>query len=350
MCINVITLPQTMYLLTIFANIRLYILSNNEMKKIYFTLLGLSILLTTFAQSETDTSFKKYIEKIPNSNARFMMVPIPAGSFTIGSGANDANKQVDETPQKKIAISAFWMGAGEVTYDEYNLYFTDAQLSANNDVDAVTRPTTPYIDLSLGMGKEGGFPVSGLKQYNALMYCKWLYNRTGVFYRLPTEAEWEYACRAGATTIYPFGDSDEKLKDYAWYKKGSKDAYHKIGTKKPNAWGLYDMLGNVSEWVLDQYQEDYYSTLKDGDKDPVRVPDAKNPRLVRGGSYKDDAAELRCANRIPSELKWNARDPQMPKSKWWNADASFVGFRIVRPYQQPTKEEAEKFFNTYLQR
>ncbi len=318
------------------------------MKKIIAALIAISFIFTAIAQDTGDTSFKKYVQRIPNSNARFLMMPIPAGSFVMGSPATDPAKEADETPQKKVQISAFWMGASEVTFDEYNVFLTDANLSVTGDVDAITRPTTPYIDLTLGMGKEGGFPANSMKQYGALMYCKWLYDKTGIFYRLPTEAEWEYACRAGATTIYPFGNNEDDLKDYAWYKKNSKDAYRKVGTKKPNAWGLYDMLGNVSEWVLDQYQADYYATLADGVKDPVRLPDAKNPRTVKGGSYKDDAKELRSANRIQSDLLWNRRDPQLPKSKWWNADAPFVGFRVMRPLQQPTKEEAEKFFQIYL--
>lgn len=299
------------------------------------------------AQSSTDTSFKKYVQKIPGSDARFLMMPIPAGSFTMGSPANDPAKEADETPQHKVALGAFWMGATEVTYDEYSVFLRDAELKESN-VDAITRPTVPYIDLTLGMGKEGGFPANSMKQYAAIMYCKWLYKKTGIFYRLPTEAEWEYACRAGSTTIYPFADNEEQLKDYAWYKKGSKEAYHKVGQKKHNAWGLYDMLGNVSEWVLDEYQADYYSTLGKEVSNPVRLPEAKHPRIVRGGSYKDDAKELRSANRIESELLWNRRDPQIPKSKWWNADAPFVGFRVVRPLKQPSAQEAETFFKTYL--
>src|SRR5205085_477744 len=150
---------------------------------------------------------------------------------------------------------AFWMGVREVTYDEFLIYFNDASVSTNSEVDAVTRPTAQYIDLSWGMGKQGGFPVNSMSQHAALMYCRWLYQKTGVFYRLPTEAEWEYACRAGTSTTYYFGNDEKELDKYTWYKSNSNNKFQKVGQKLPNAWGLYDMLGNVCEWTLDHYDE-----------------------------------------------------------------------------------------------
>jgi formylglycine-generating enzyme required for sulfatase activity len=295
-----------------------------------------------------DTSFVKFEQLIPGSTVKFTMLPIPAGNFVRGSNAADKWKEADETPSHNVQIEAFWMGAHEVTFDEYNLFFSDAGVSQNTITDAVTRPSPPYIEMTLGMGKEGGFPANSMQQYGALMYCKWLYKQTGVFYRLPTEAEWEYAAKAGAATIFPFSNDAAKLDDYAWYSNNSENKYHKVGLKKPNAWGLYDMLGNVAEWTLDQYQPDYYSTLTNHATNPVRMPDAKHPRTVKGGSYQDAAKDLRPGNRTMSELVWNRRDPQIPKSRWWNADAPFIGFRIVRPVMQPTPEEIEKLFTTYL--
>ncbi len=306
------------------------------------------VMSESWSQSASDTSFKKYDQQIPGSTIKFTMVPIPGGSFMIGSPDSDKHKEADEQPQKNISISPFWIGAHEVTFDEFNLFFLDASLSQNIPTDAITRPSSPYIDMTLGMGKDGGFPANSMQQYGALMYCKWLYNKTGIFYRLPTEAEWEYACRAGATTIYPFGDNPGQLDQYAWYNNNSENRYHKVGQKKPNAWGLYDMLGNVAEWVLDQYATDYYSSLADPAADPIRLADSRHPRTVRGGSYNSEAKELRAANRQMSDPVWNRRDPQIPKSRWWNADAPFVGFRIVRPVKQPTAEEAEAFFQTWL--
>ena len=318
------------------------------MKRIIFFTISVTAFFSSLAQPLIDTSFKKYEQSIPGSSIKFSMIAIPAGTFAIGSSAKDKMKEEDEIPQHTVTLSPFWMGAYEVTFDEFNLFFNDISLSQNIPTDAVTRPSSPYIDMTLGMGKEGGFPANSMQQFGALMYCKWLYKKTGVFFRLPTEAEWEYACRAGTTTVYPFGDDGSKLDEYAWYAGNSENKYHKVGQKKPNAWGLYDMLGNVGEWVLDQYQADYYTTLTDKMVDPMRHPDAKHPRTVKGGAYNDEAKNLRSANRLMSDKVWNRRDPQIPKSKWWNADAPFVGFRIVKPVKQPTAEEAETFFQTYL--
>lgn len=311
------------------------------MQKIVLIAACIAIAASLYAQNQ---SFEKYEQAIPGSPVKFEMVPVKAGSFKMGS---KSSKQADELPEHEVSLSAFWMGAKEVTHDEFALYLNDETYAENSDVDAITRPSRPYIEMTLGMGKEGGFPANSMKQHGAIMYCKWLYEKTGIFYRLPTEAEWEYACRAGSSTTYPFGNDSTQLKDYAWYAANSGDRYQKTGTKKPNAWGLYDMLGNVQEWVLDQYSAEGYAQLK-GKTDPVNTPTSKHPLVVRGGDYNDHASALTSANREASDLIWNRRDPQIPKSKWWNADAPFVGFRLVRPVKQPTKEEAEKFFKTYL--
>lgn len=318
------------------------------LKKTLFSSLLVALAVLPALARQSDTSFRKYEQSIPGSDVRFAMVPVPAGSFQMGSAAGQAGAEPDEQPQHKVELAAFWMGAYEVTYDEFSIFLNDISLSQNIVTDAVTRPSSPYIDMTLGMGKAGGFPANSMQQYGAIMYCKWLYTKTGIFFRLPTEAEWEYACRAGSTTVYPFGDNAGALGDYAWFSKNSDNKYHKVGQKKPNAWGLYDMLGNVGEWVLDQYQSDYYASLSGTAVQPLREPSTRHPRTVRGGSYRDDAQALRSADRLMSDLVWNRRDPQIPKSRWWNADAPFVGFRIVRPVKQPTAEEADTFFKTFL--
>jgi formylglycine-generating enzyme required for sulfatase activity len=273
------------------------------------------------------------------------MVPVPAGTFNWGSPLAEKGRQPDEGPHQQVNISAFWMGAREVTFDEYDVY-ADAEKDKTPIPDGMTRPSPPYIDLTLGMGKQGGYPANSMSQYGALMYCRWLYAKTGIFYRLPTEAEWEYACRAGTTTAYPFGNDTASLKKYGWYASNSGGRYHKVGELQPNAWGLYDMLGNVAEWTLDQYDESYL--VQAPATDPWRQPTARTPRSIKGGNYQDDAAHLRSATRLKSDPIWNRRDPQIPKSKWWNADAPFIGFRIVRPLKQPTKEEADQFFADVL--
>ena len=266
----------------------------------------------------------------------------------MGSPENENGREADEGPQKRFTVSPFWMGAFEVTHDEFDIFFKDANTSQNSNVDAITRPSPQYVDLSWDMGRDGGYPVNSMQQRTAVMYCKWLYNKTGIFYRLPTEAEWEYACRAGSSSKYFFGDNENDLVKYAWYNKNSNAAYHKVGQLKPNAFGLYDMLGNVAEWVMDQYDEVYFTKMKDVNVDPELKPIARHPRLLKGGSYSDNATELRCANRTKWLPEWNRRDPQIPKSKWWLTDAPFAGFRLARPLKQPSADEIEKFFTLYL--
>jgi formylglycine-generating enzyme required for sulfatase activity len=268
------------------------------------------------------------------------MVAIPAGKFQIGSKNPMADN--DEAPQKEIELTSFWMSEHEVTFAEWDQYFKDDALPQSKTIDGVTRATPQYIDLTWGMGRAAEQPTNSMSQQAAVMYCKWLYSKTGSFYRLPTEAEWEYACKAGSTTAPDL----KALAEVAWSKENSGTKFHAVKTKKPNAWGLYDMLGNLSEWTIDQYSAAYYQTIPA--KDPITTPGSKYPRTVRGGSYLDDATQLRCSNRIPSDSKWNLRDPQIPKSRWWLTDGMFVGIRLVRPSKQPSRDEIEAFYALYL--
>ena len=272
------------------------------------------------------------------------MVAIPGGTFSLGSAASEKNRDADEGPQKKVEISPFWMEEHEVTFEEWDAFFKNMEVPQTKaiTVDAVSRPTAQYIDLTWGMGRDPKNPANSMSQQAGIMYCKWLYQKTGFFYRLPTEAEWEYACRAGSS-------SDPKnLKEIAFYKENSNSKFQKVKQLKPNAWGLYDMLGNLSEWTLDQYDASAYQKIADNSKNPTIPPGPKYPRVARGGSYLDDVTVLRCANRIPSHADWNIRDPQIPKSRWWLTDGMFMGFRIVRPQEQPSKEAIEKFYASYL--
>ena len=307
------------------------------MKRICITASVLFFYFNVMAQS-ADSSFKPYLQKITGTNLQFKMVPLKAGLFSPES----TTKEKEATAP--VNIPAFWMGSYEVTYDEFDAYSQDENTSQNS-IDAITRPSQPYIDMTLGMGKEGGYPANSMQQYGALMYCRWLYQKTGIFFRLPTEAEWEYACRAGAATVYPFGNDAKDLAKHAWYKSNSNNRYHKVGQLEPNDWGLYDMLGNVAEWTLD---ETSYFILNNTGDTTVMVATRPGDRFVRGGTFKDELKEVHSAARLKADPIWNRRDPQIPKSKWWNADAPFVGFRIIRPLQQPTKERAEFFFKTYL--
>jgi formylglycine-generating enzyme required for sulfatase activity len=282
---------------------------------------------------------KTYDQQMPGSGVTFRMIAIPAGTFEIGSKAIMADN--DESPQKDIRVSSFWIAEHEVTFEEWDIYFKDTSIPQSKELDGVTRATPQYIDLTWGMGRDAKHPVNSMSQQAAMMYCKWLYTKTGIFYRLPTEAEWEYVCKAGGK-----GSDPAKLTETAIYKDNSGGKFQLVKSKRPNMWGVYDMLGNLSEWTLDQYDPAYYTKINPAD--PVTTPAAKYPKTVRGGSFQDEASTLRCSNRIASDPKWNQRDPQVPKSRWWLTDGMFVGIRLMRPGVQPAMEEIDAFFAKYL--
>lgn len=328
--------------------------------KLYLTIALLLLATAVVAQKQKKAAQSKttrhevYTETIPGTELSFRMMPIPAGKFMMGSPLSEKNRRDDEGPQHEVTIEPFWMSEFEVTWDLYDAFvnketngstnadFMKGEHAGKKFVDAVALPSQPYVDMSFGMGKKG-FPAINMTQYAALAFCQWLTAQTGHFYRLPTEAEWEYACRAGSTTAYHFGDDVEQLSEYAWFYDNSNGTYHKVGQKKPNAWGLYDMHGNVAEWVLDQYVPDFYARKNGQAYCPA---DKLYPITVRGGSWDDDPDRLRSAARRGSSPDWKQRDPQMPKSKWWFTDASFVGFRVVRPVKEPSKEEIQQYFKT----
>ena len=316
------------------------------MKSIFISFLLLLIFYSNNAQNNT-SAFTTYQQKIDGSILSFKMTPIQAGKFIMGSKATEKNRKADEGPQKEIQVAAFWMGAYEVTRDELDVFLKDESTSQNITDDAITRPSAQYVDLSWGMGKEGGYPANSMSQRTAIMYCRWLYEKTKIFYRLPTEAEWEYACRAGTQTAYYFGNDPALLSKHAWYAKNSEDKFHKVGLKLPNPWGLYDMLGNLMEWTLNHYTPNAYVNYKSIDSVPVANP-KKYPKSVRGGGFSETAIELRSANRLHSDPVWNKRDPQIPKSKWWLTEAKNIGIRLVRPLVQPSEQEINEFFKTYL--
>ena len=310
------------------------------MNKIVIALLSCIFLLHSNAQPISTENIH-----IPGAELTIKMIQLSGGSFTMG---NNSSINTNEKPAKKIAVSPFWIGAFEITHDQFDVFFKDEQTSQGSKVDAITRPTPQYIDLSWNMGKEGGYPVNSMSVDGAMMFCRWLFQKTGKFYRLPTEAEWEYACKAGTNTTYFFGNDASKLSQYAWFKSNSNNKYQKVGLKKPNPWGLYDMLGNVAEWTMDQYDADYLKKITEGEKDKMIIPTSRYPRTIRGGSYLDDSKLVSSTSRQFSETSWNKRDPQLPKSRWWLTDGMFVGFRIVCPVTQPTQEEAEKIYKLYL--
>ena len=216
------------------------------------------------------SEMKPYVEAITGAEVKFEMVPIPGGEFVMGSPAEEAKRNEDEGPQHPVKIAPFWMGKYEVTWDEYDQFAFSLDLkkkkrdgvdlagqpAGEQKADAVTRPTPPYADETFGFGRKGQ-PVICITHHAAMEYCRWLSAKTGKVYRLPTEAEWEYACRAGTKSPYFFGDDASQIGDYAWYVENAEKP-QPIGKKKPNPWGLFDIHGNVAEWCLDHYVADQY--------------------------------------------------------------------------------------------
>ncbi|HYD02133.1 MAG TPA: SUMF1/EgtB/PvdO family nonheme iron enzyme, partial [Phycisphaerales bacterium] len=222
------------------------------------------------------------------------------------------------------AIKPFFMSKCEVTWEAFDVFIYRLDEEAGKgpkNADAVTRPSKPYLPPDRGFGHEG-FAAISMSHKNATEFCKWLSGHTGRTYRLPTEAEWEHAARAGdkelaakpTGTVVPQG---VQLAECAWLASNAGDAPHPVGKKKPSALGLHDMLGNVAEWV-----------------------DGRDGRPVtKGGSFRDEPAMLTVAGRVPTDPAWNRSDPQVPKSKWWLADAPFIGFRIVCETPLPTDKQ-----------
>jgi formylglycine-generating enzyme required for sulfatase activity len=327
-----------------------------------------------------------YTEKIPGTDVSFEMVPIPGGEFLLGSPEGEAERSDDEGPQARVKVEPCWVGKHEVTWGEYRAFmkmydaFKKLQLLANTrdktktdtgdaeknwklvqmhawngkvekdwGVDAVTTPTPLYDStFTYGVGDQDNQPAVTITQFAAKQYTKWLSGILGLEYRLPTEAEWEYAARAGTTTAYSFGDSAEQLEDYAWFEDNGSGATHPVGTKKPNPWGLYDIHGNVAEWTLDEYIPTAYAELGEGPVEAakaVRWPTIVYPRSIRGGSWFEPAAKCRSAARHKSDdEEWKLSDPNIPLSPWWYTEepATAVGMRIMRPLKPLTAEEKQK--------
>lgn len=313
----------------------------------------LSVASLAQEKSPAKVEFKRYKQKVADTPFTVELVPIPGGSFVMGSPPGEPGREDDEGPQHRVELEPFWMGTTEITWNVYDVWGEKQDIQwrkllgrtpkpTDKLADAVTRPTPPYTDMSFKMGK-GNRPAICMTQHAARKFCEWLSAHTGHYYRLPTEAEWEYACRAGTTTAYYFGDDPEKLDEHAWYYGNSEDGYNEVAKKQPNPWGLYDMHGNVSEWVLDQYHPEY----KHEKKNPLAIPKTLYPRVVRGGGWDDDPESCRSASRMESEEGWKDQDPQIPQSIWYHTDALSVGFRIVRPLRVPSaKERAEKWDKT----
>jgi hypothetical protein len=202
-------------------------------------------------------------------------------------------------------------------------------------------------------GEALDLPAVSMSQYAAKQYTKWLSLMSERFYRLPTEAEWEHACRAGTKTAYSFDGKVENLDDYAWHYGNAEETTHAVGEKRPNPWGLHDMHGNVAEWVLDAMNDDGFTALKKIQAKRLTVEqaliksDKLYPRVCKGGYYDTDAVSCRSASRLASsDDEWRQEDPNIPLSPWWftSGPSLGVGMRIIRPLSEPTSAKREQYW------
>ncbi len=308
---------------------------------------------TLFTEPAKVESFESFKEMVPGTNVSFEMVAVKGGSFSMGSPDSEPLRKDDEGPVRKAEVSDFWIGKTEVTWAEYLAFFratgsqgrTEGQVVTRKNADAISGATPPWGAPDQGWGK-GDRPAITMSWHAANVYCQWLSKVTGKKYRLPTEAEWEYACRGGTETPYFFEGNPKKftssgllkkvfgpdtavINTYAVYKVNSNSRTNEPQAVKENPFGLKNMSGNVAEFCLDYYSADTYkadTVAAINPRGPARGPE----HVIRGGSFKSDASDLRSAARDFTKTKaWLVTDPQMPKSIWWYSDCIDVGFRVV---------------------
>lgn len=307
-----------------------------------------------------------YVERIPGTDLRFEMVPIPGGTFKFGSPDNEVGRAADEGPRVTVVADPMWIGKTEVTWGEFRQFLsllqvfrdqraTDRDRSVDlNQFDAVTAPSEiGDPSFTFERGDDPRLPAVTMTLYTAQQYTKWLSRIVGRQYRLPTEAEWEYAARAGSGTAYSWGSTAVSIHDYACYAENSVDGPAVVASRKPNAFGLHDMHGNVAEYTISRYSALGHQWLL-----PVTGTNAVSASRwvtdgafssVRGGGWMSTAAEVRSASRLGvREDDWKAEDPQDPLSPWWCTDrpSQAVGFRVVRSYQPLGVRQISPFWET----
>ncbi|MFI5381156.1 MAG: formylglycine-generating enzyme family protein [Tepidisphaerales bacterium] len=262
---------------------------------------GLSGCCSCVGPNADRPSLPAMLVQIPQTTILFQMVRIPGGKIEL------APLKEGDKPRAE-AIRSIWVATTETTWDAFGIWafardLPPAQRMA--EIGARTRPSAAIASPDAGFGF-GDHPAINMTHKAAGDYCQWLSAQTGRRFRLPTEAEWEYACRAGGR---PLGNhKPEELDKVAWYAGNSEEATHPVGRKQANAWGLHDMLGNVSEWV---------------------EVGSGQPPCVKGGSYRTSAAKTGSAWRALESAGWQARAVDNPPSRWWFSDAPQVGFRVV---------------------
>ncbi|GAB5495609.1 MAG: formylglycine-generating enzyme family protein [Phycisphaerales bacterium] len=252
------------------------------------------IMLSVRAEGQTLTGHAQSKSVlIPGTTVSFDLVRVPGGVVEVDGTAHE--------------VPDLWVLPHEVTWDLYDIFLYELDKpesereSVGKGADAVTRPSKPYVPPDRGLGHEG-YPAMGMTLHAARSFCDWLREHTGIESRLPTKAEWVHLASAKAGEV--------------WSKENADYTTHPVMSQEPNEFGLHDTLGNVAEWV---------------------ETDEKRP-FAMGGSYKQPASECTPLSLQKQTSSWNASDPQIPKSKWWLADCSWVGFRFV---VEVSEEEGE---------
>lgn len=309
------------------------------------------------------SAFAPFTETIPGTSVSFRMLPIPGGQFTIGSPAGEPGRRQNEGPQRQVELSPFFMSEIQVSWDMYLAFFRETMSEGRSDasigiavrqidgVDAISGPTPPWGSPDQGWGW-GNRPAITMTYHAAETFCRWLSQKTGKNYRLPTEAEWEYAARGGTTTPYffegspkrftrqtlrnrIFGPDTTNINSYVIFELNSLARTQNPDAVRANPFGLKNMLGNVWEFCSDYYAEDAFASYPENMvvKNPTG-PATGTERVIRGGSFRSDAFEVRAATRSHTRHNdWLRTDPQIPKSIWWYSDVNDVGFRVVMEWK-----------------
>jgi formylglycine-generating enzyme required for sulfatase activity/nitrate/TMAO reductase-like tetraheme cytochrome c subunit len=314
-----------------------------------------------FTDPTAVTNFENYTENIPATSVSFNMKAIPGGKFIMGSHPKEPYRSPDEGPQREVEVNNFFMGEIEVSWDEYFAFFNatgsqgrkESEENVNEEVDGISGATPPWKAPDQGWGT-GSRPAITMTHHAAMTYCRWLSQVTGKNYRLPTEAEWEYAARGGTNSPYffpgdpkdferdgllnkIFGPDTAVINSYIVYTENSSDRTQEPSFVKANPFGLKNMLGNVAEFCLDFYDPSVYGKYPSGVVQNPRGPRTGTEHVVRGGSFMSSAAGLRIAERDYTRTKdWLITDPQIPKSIWWYSDCKNVGFRVVCEFDENT--------------
>jgi formylglycine-generating enzyme required for sulfatase activity len=314
-----------------------------------------------FREATPVTAFENYTEQIPGTVVSFNMVAIPGGTFMMGSPENEPFRNADESPQHEVTISPFFMAEVETTWDMFWAFVfettvskmdRDEQIARNEiatDVDGISGPSQPFGDPSQGWGNAGDHPAITMTHYSAQIFCQWLSMKTGKTYRLPTEAEWEYAARGGTQTAYffPANPNDftrrrtpdmSAITPFVIFDYNSNRRTHLPTAVQPNPFGLVNMLGNVMEYTADRYDANAYRGRTGVTDNPIVVKD-EGEWVVRGGFFGSDVANVRSAARAHTHHDaWLRTDPQQPKSIWWYTDVKGIGFRVVAEVDEVVEE------------